>query len=637
MGLAHVKDDSAGRQPGASRLLGLSLVALGIVYGDIGTSPLYALRLCFFGAYAVPVTTPNVLGVLSLIFWALILVVSIKYLIFVMRADNRGEGGILALLALLDPGGGTRRRAGALVVLGLFGAALLYGDAMITPAISVLSAMEGIRVGSSALRHLVIPATVVVLVLLFLFQRRGTARIGGIFGPLMVLWFAVLAGLGVGGILSNPDVLRAVNPLHAFAFFADNGWAGFLVLGGVFLVVTGGEALYADMGHCGSAPIRVAWFGVALPGLLLNYFGQGAVILQRPEEATHPFYNLVPAWGVYPMVVLATVVTVVASQAVISGTFSLTRQAVQMGKSPPMEIVQTSPEEIGQIYMPGINRVLMVAAIALVLGFESSSRLAAAYGLAVSGTMVITTVLAAFVMRRRWGWHPVLAGALTAGFLAVDLAFLGANTFKVGNGGWFPLAAGCAVLTLMLTWSRGRELLMERVRARTMPLETLLGSIDTQPPLRVPGTGVFLTRPGTDVPGGLLHQLKLNQVLQERVLLLTSLTEDVPRVPAAERLEVRALRGGFYRVFVHYGFMQSPNLPVAIRLCEELELVPGLDADATVYYVDRATLVPGAEVAEMSLWRKRLYAFMHRNALRAVEFYRLPVGRSIELGLQIEI
>ncbi len=632
-------DQPQVREPVNRRLFALSLTALGVVYGDIGTSPLYALRQCFFGSGAVNVTPENVLGVLSLIFWALILVISVKYLIFVMRADNHGEGGILALLALLDPWQSRRprRNMAALIIMGVFGAALLYGDGMITPAISVLSAVEGLKVAAPVLEPFVIPITIAVLIGLFLTQKHGTARIGSVFGPIMVFWFLILAVLGVHGILRNPHVLWAVDPLHAIAFFFENPPQSYLVLGGVFLVVTGGEALYADMGHFGPRPIRLAWFALVLPALLLNYFGQGALILDHPHDAIHPFYNLVPHWAVYPMVLLATVVTVIASQAVISGTFSLTRQAVQLGQSPRMAIVQTSSEEIGQIYIPDVNWVLMVATVALVIGFGSSTNLAAAYGVAVSATMVITTVLAYVVMRKLWHWGTVPAVGLSALFLVGDLSFFGANLFKIGDGGWFPLLVGGLVVLLMTTWRRGRDLLHDQIHERSMPIDAFLTSIENYGPTRVPGTGVFLTNPGNDVPGGLLHHLKLNQVLHEQVLLLTAVTEEVPRVPATERLQVEALRCGFYRVFVHYGFMQSPNLPVAIKLCQDLRLIPDLDADVTVYYADRSTLVTTGRSRAMLPWRKRLFAFMSRNSLRAVEYYRLPPGRSVELGIQIEI
>jgi KUP system potassium uptake protein len=616
-------------------LAGLSLAALGIVYGDIGSSPLYALRQCFFAEAQLGVRPDTVLGVLSLVFWALIVVISIKYLGLVMRADNRGEGGILAMLALLDPRGkSSRRPLPVLLLLGVFGAALLYGDGMITPAISVLSAVEGLKVAAPALHDLVLPLTIVVLVALFAVQRRGSGRIGRWFGPVMLLWFALLAVLGLRGILIDPSVLRAIDPSYAWRFFAMQPWVAYLVLGSVFLVVTGGEALYADMGHFGRRPIRLAWFGVVLPGLVLNYFGQGAMVLAHPEAAGHPFYSLVPSWGVYPMVGLATLVTVIASQAVIAGAFSLTRQAMQLGQCPPVNIVQTSSDEIGQIYVPVVNWGLFLATIALVLGFGSSTNLAAAYGIAISATMVITTLLIARVMRRRWHWPPIAVAAFVAVFLPIDLAFLSANLLKVGDGGWVPLAVGGVVVVLMLSWRYGRQQVHARTSDVAMPIEVFLQSLTYEPPTRVRGTAVFLTTPDSRVSNGLLHHLKLNQVLHERVLLLTVLTEDVPRVPAAERLSVTELGHGFYRVYVSYGFMQSPNLAVALKFLEDLGSVPGLEDETTTFYADRTYLVVAGGSGR---WGLRLYRFMARNSLGAVDYYRLPPGRSVELGIQVEL
>jgi KUP system potassium uptake protein len=619
------------------RELALSLAALGIVYGDIGTSPLYALRQCFYGGTGTPVSPANVLGVLSLIFWALVIVISIKYLLFIMRANNRGEGGILALLSLLDHRRThTAKHPGLLVLVGIFGAALLYGDSLITPAISVLSAVEGLGVATPELHSYVIPITIAVLVVLFLFQKRGTAEVGAWFGPVMLIWFVCLAVLGVGGILRNPQVLSAVSPVHAASFFMHNGITGYLVLGAVFLVVTGGEALYADMGHFGERPIRRAWFGLALPALLLNYFGQGGLILDDPSKAVHPFYDLVPSWANYGMIALATAATVIASQAVVSGAFSLTRQAVQMGQFPRLTIVQTSSEEIGQIYIPNINWALMLGTITLVLTFRSSINLAAAYGVAVSSTMVITTILAFFVMRSKWHWHPLIAWTILVSFLTVDIAFLGANLYKVLDGGWFPLAIGILVLLLMSTWLQGRRLLSERIAERSLSMDMLIADVSKSALARIPGTGVFLTAATPGAPGALLHHLKLNQTLHERVILLTAITEEVPRVRAARRLELHEMGSGFYRLYVRYGFMQSPNIPVAIRLCHDRSMIENLDINNIAYYVGHATLSPNAERAGMGMWRKRLFVFMSRNALRASDFYHLPPGRSVELGVQIE-
>lgn len=625
-------------EPTGRRLAKLSVAALGVVYGDIGTSPLYAVRECFYGGGNVPITVTSVLGVLSMIFWALMVVISIKYLLVVMRADNNGEGGILALLAFMDPWRKPRPRgAGILIVLGVFGAALLYADGMLTPAISVLSAVEGLEVATPAASHFVLPATVLILLLLFWGQHKGTARIGRAFGPIVIVWFAVIGALGLYSIAQTPRILSAVNPWFALRFLIDTPTVAVLVLGGVYLVVTGGEALYADLGHFGSRPIRLSWFTVVLPGLFLNYFGQGAYILAHPEKSHHPFYNLVPHWGVYPMIVLATIVTVIASQAVISGAFSLMRQAIQLGQSPPLAVVQTSPEEYGQIYVPGVNWALAVATISLVIGFGSSSGVAGAYGVALSATMVITTVLLFFVMRDRWRWPKLLSYAVAGGFLSVDLVFFGANIVKIRAGGWVPLVVGTGVLVMMATWRRGRELLSAKIRERSMTLDALLDNFRAEPPVRIPGTAVFLTSTGENVPGGLLHHLKLNKMLHERVVLVTAVTDDVPRVPAAKRLEVTGLGCGLFRVFVHYGFMQSPNLAVAIKLCGERGLVPDLDPETAVYFTSRAAIHISPARGTMQLWRKHLYAFMTRNAQRPVEYFNLPVGRSVELGVQIEL
>lgn len=621
---------------GVRRLLMLSMGALGIVYGDIGTSPLYALRACFFGANPIPVTHENVLGVLSLIFWSLLLVISVKYLLFVMRAHNRGEGGILALLALLEPWRRQRKRSGVvLLLLAIFGAALLYGDGMITPAISVLSAVEGLKVAAPGLEPYVIPLTLLVLIGLFSFQKRGTASVASIFGPVMLVWFFILGALGLNAILDHPLVLAAFNPWHAVAFFIHNGLTGFMVLGGVFLVVTGGEALYADMGHFSSSSIKLGWFAVVLPGLLLNYFGQGAEILLHPEAAHHPFYYLVPDWGVYPMVALATLVTVIASQAVISGAFSLTNQAVQLGYSPPVKIVQTSSEERGQIYIASVNWGLMVMTLAMVLGFGSSANLAAAYGMAVSTTMVITSVLAFLVARTLWRWPLPLAGGAVGLLLVIDLAFWGANLVKLPDGGWLPLLVAMVALFLMATWRRGRALVQVRIRERSVPLAQVLRNLHQFELVRIPGSAVFLTGGRHRAPGAFLHHLKINQVLHEMVIFLTVVTDEVPRVPASERLEVESMGGGFYRVVVHYGFMQTPNVPVAIRLCHDLGLIRGFEPDGTAYYLGHARLIPSTEPG-MKLWRKRLYSFMARNALQADAFYQLPPGQAVELGVQIE-
>jgi len=612
------------------------LAVLGIVYGDIGTSPLYALRECFYGRNHFPATTDNVLGILSLIFWSLIIVISCKYLLFVIRADNRGEGGILALMALIIPeDDGSRKRRRILFWLGLFGAALLYGDGVITPAISVLSAVEGLRVATPALEPYVVPITIVILVLLFLFQKRGTAGVGSLFGPVICVWFAVLALLGISGIARAPQVLAAVNPAHGVDFFLRNGWHGVLVLGAVFLVVTGGEALYADMGHFGRRPIRFTWFCVVLPALLLNYFGQGALILSNPREAHNPFFHLAPSAALYPLVILSTLATVIASQAVISAAFSLTRQAVQLGLSPRMLVVQTSSEEIGQVYVPTVNWLLMITTILLVLGFGSSSNLAAAYGVAVSATMFITTILLSFLTREKWNWHPLLAGIVALLFLLADTSFLGANLLKIAEGGWFPIALAVAVFAVMTTWRTGRDLLNERLGEMTTSMDDLLERIATDPPTRLAGTGVFMVRRRHGAPPMLVHHLNHHKVLHEQVVLLTVTTEPVPRIPAAERLELVSLQQGFFRVTVRYGFMQSPNVPVALRECGQYGLQ--IDTSRVSYYLARETLIPTEKLYGMSIWREKLFSFMARNALRATAFYNIPPQQVVEIGIQVEI
>jgi KUP system potassium uptake protein len=611
------------------------LTLLGIVYGDIGTSPLYALRECFYGRNPFPPTSENVLGILSLVFWSLVIVISCKYLMFVMKADNRGEGGILALMALLVPKDKySRRRRILLFWMGLFGASLLYGDGVITPAISVLSAVEGLQVATPAFESYVIPITIVILVFLFIFQKRGTTRVGSLFGPVMMLWFAVIAILGISGIVKAPEVLAAVNPAYGVEFFLRYGWSGVLVLGAVFLVVTGGETLYADMGHFGRRPISFTWFSLVFPALLLNYFGQGALILTNPKESIQPFYHLAPDVMLYPLVILATVATVIASQAVISGAFSLTRQAMQLGVSPRILVIQTSSEEIGQIYIPSVNWMLMITTILLVLGFGSSSNLASAYGVAVSTTMLITTILIFFITREKWRWHPLLALLVTCMFLTEDISFFGANMLKIKEGGWFPLVAGGFVFILMTTWRRGREILFERLGKRTEPMDDFLEQVSEQPPLRLPGTAVFMIGRLVGAPPMLVHHFEFNRVLHEQVLLLTVVNEPVPRIPAAERLEVTELVNGFYRVVVHYGFLQSPNVPVALRTCEQFGL--GVDPNEATYYLGRETLIPNKERPGMMLWREKLFAFMVRNELRATAFFNIPPERVVEIGIQVE-
>ena len=623
------------QEPKGLELATVSLTALGVVYGDIGTSPLYAFRECFRGEVSLTASHENVLGVLSLIFWSLIIVISVKYLVYVMRADNRGEGGILALMALLSPWGGPgRRRRQTILVLGLFGAALLYGDGTITPAISVLSAIEGLKVATPVFDDLVVPLTVVVLIALFALQRRGTAKVGSIFGPVMLVWFAVLAVLGVIEILQAPQIFAALNPSHAVGFFMREGGRAFFVLGAVFLVVTGGEALYADMGHFGSRPIRLAWFVLVLPALLLNYFGQGALLLRVPDAVAHPFYHLVPRWGLYPMVLLSTVATVIASQAIISGAFSLTRQAGLLGQFPRMTSVQTSSREIGQIYIPVVNWALMAASIGLVLGFRHSTGLAAAYGVAITTTMVITTLLAFRVARERWRWGLAAALAVTIAFLVPDLAFFSANMTKVREGGWYPLLVGALVFLVMTTWRRGRNLLAERLERITPSLADVFRYMEEHPPARVPGTAVCMSGRPSGAPPVLLHHIRHNQVLHEQALILTVITEDVPHVAWGRQLEVEVLQAGVWRVRVRYGFMDTPDVPAALERLAQQDI--DIDPAQVTYYLGRENVLL-AEHSQMSRWRRRLFAFFARNAVQPTTFFRIPPDRVVELGMQVEL
>ena len=628
---------AAAKQPTGFRRLGvLSLGAMGVVYGDIGTSPLYTLKECFDPDHGVPVTPDNIYGIASLVFWAIIIVVTLKYVLFVMRADNRGEGGILALLALALRATGTdKNHVGLLMVLGLIGAALFYGDGMITPAISVLSAVEGLEVGTPVFTPFVVPITLVVLIGLFAIQSHGTELVGRLFGPVMVVWFFALGALGLAEIAGHPAVLAALNPVYGATFLLSHGWAAFVVLGSVVLAVTGGEALYADMGHFGKLPIQISWFALVLPALGLNYFGQAALMLADPEAAKNPFYLLVPEFGLYPMVVLSTLATVIASQAVISGVFSLSRQAVQLGYSPRLEIKHTSDEEEGQIYIPRANWGLLVAIIALVVGFKSSTNLAAAYGIAVTGTMAATTVLALVVARFQWKWPLALCLAMGAGFLVVDLAFFGANLLKVTAGGWFPLAVGAAMFLLMATWRRGRQILNKRLAEGAMPLDLFLKQQkDSTNIIRVRGTAIFMTGDTQTVPIALLHNLKHNKALHQRVVFMTVQTEDIPRVAARDRVVVEGLAEGFYRITVRYGFVQEPDIPKVLRLCKAF----GLEFDMmdTSFFLGRETLISSVH-PEMAEWRERLFVVMSRNAVSATDFFRIPAGRVVELGTQVQL
>jgi KUP system potassium uptake protein len=629
----HGRDEPKGR-----RLASLSLLALGIVYGDIGTSPLYAMRECFYGSHPVALNEANVFGVLSLIFWSLVIVVTVKYHVYVLRFDNRGEGGILALMGLVGIDK-TRSRAvrKSLIILGVFGAALLYGDGMITPAVSVLSAIEGLEVATPLFAPYVVPLTAVVLVILFLVQRRGTTGIGKVFGPIMILWFATLAITGIRGILLHPAVLWALNPWHAATFFVHNGMRGFLVLGAVFLVTTGGEALYADLGHFGEKPIQVDWFNIVGPSLVLQYFGQGALLIRNPGAAHNPFYVLAPRWALFPLVGLATFATVIASQAIISGVFSLTRQAIQLGYLPRMQIVHTSRAEIGQVYMPSVNWALMIATIALVFGFRSSTNLAGAYGLAVSMTMIITTILAYVVARDRLHWSIAFAGSITIAFLVTDLAFLGANLFKIAEGGWFPLLIAALVFTLMTTWRRGRQILNARLQEGALSPELFVSSLAAgTAPVRVPGTAVFMHRSRDVIPPALLHSLKHYKSLHKQVILLTVLSEEVSHLNDDERLQVEDCGEGIYRVTARFGYMEDADIPsLFARISTDHRLViPPMD---TSYFLGRETLIITSRDSGMATWREQLFASMMRNAESAARFFRLPPNRVVELGAQIEL
>lgn len=618
------------------RLPVVALAALGVVYGDIGTSPLYALRECFSGPHAMDISSGNVLGILSTIFWALTITITVKYLAWVMRADNRGEGGVLALMALATPVNrrGQNRLNGILLAFGIFGAALMYGDSIITPAISVLSAVEGLKIATHVFEPYILPITLLILFGLFYVQKRGTAQIGKVFGPITLVWFIALGMLGIRGILMKPDVLAAINPMYAFNFFVTQGKVGFLALGSVFLVVTGGEALFADMGHFGRKPIRAAWFTVAMPCLLLNYFGQGALLIVDTTSAENPFYLLAPSWALYPLVGLATLAAFIASQAVITSAFSLTRQAILLGYSPRMQIDHTSSSEIGQIYMPHVNWMIFFATAWLVLTFKSSSSLAAAYGIAVSSCMVITTILAAVVARRRWGWPVPVVLLVALSFGAVDLTFFAANAAKIAHGGWFPISVAIGIFTLMTTWRRGRRILAHRLRMRTKPLDGFLAETMEKKPVRVSGTAVFMTSDPEGTPPALFHNFKHNKVLHKRIVLLTIMTAEIPHVPNAERVTIEEIAPDFHRVKAQYGFMETPNMHNIFGCCVRHGLI--LDMDDMTFFLGRETLL-ATNKPGMAVWREKLFSIMSRNAQRATTFFSIPPERVIELGVEVEM
>ena len=626
----------AGAGPRGRYLATLALAALGVVYGDIGTSPLYAIRESFYGSHGIAVTPANVLGVMSLVFWSLLIVVTIKYHIVIIRADNKGEGGVLALMALVN---GSRLARGLsprriMIFLGIFGSALLYADGGLTPAISVLSAVEGLEIATPALAPWVIPVTLVILVGLFLLQSRGTASIGALFGPVMLVWFGTIGVLGLSEIVRQPAVLAAVSPYHAARFFAQDVGRGFVVLGAVFLVVTGGEALYADLGHFGHRAIQIAWFSITFPGLLLNYFGQGALLLRDPMAAENPFYHLAPSWALYPLIILATAAAIIASQAVISGAFSLTRQAVQLGYSPRLNIEHTSSREIGQIYVPTVNWGLMLLTCVLVLGFQTSSNIAGAYGVALSTLMLITTLMFYVMSREVWGWSFLRAAGVAGLFLWLDLLFLAANALKIRHGGWVPLAIAAVVFTLMTTWRSGREILGKRMLERTVPLKMLLADLAAEPPVRVPGTAVYMYGSPDGTPPALVHNLAHNKVLHERIVFLTVVTHDVPHVPPKERVAVRPLGKGFYAVSAQYGFMDEPDIEDILGACRWKAL--DIAIEGTTFFLGRETLV-ASDRPGMAQWRETLFAFMSRNALRATAFFKIPANQVFEVGAEVEL
>jgi KUP system potassium uptake protein len=611
----------------------LILGTIGVVFGDIGTSPLYALKETMAGHHPIAVAEASVLGVLSLIFWAVMLLVSAKYVALIMRADNRGEGGSLALLALVMGLTKNSRWRPVVTALGIFAAALFYGDSMITPAISVLSAVEGLEVVTPALKPYVLPITCAVLVVLFWIQSRGTGAIGLLFGPIMCVWFACLGVLGTLSIVQTPAVLQALDPAFAVSFILANPAQSFLALGAVVLAVTGGEALYTDMGHFGRFPIRLTWFGFVMPALILNYYGQGALLLREHTAVQNPFFLLAPTWALLPLVILATMATVIASQAVISGSFSVARQSVQLGYLPRMAIVQTSHQERGQIYVPFTNLTLFLAVMALVIGFQSSSNLAAAYGIAVTGTMMIDTILVTFVVLLMWRWNKWLALPLMAAFFIVDFAFFSANIVKVAQGGWFPLFIGMLSFTVLMTWKRGRALLFRQMSRLDVSEATFLAGIDNSIP-RVARTAVFMTARADLIPSALLHNLKHNLVLHERTVIATVITEEIPYVPEGRRVELTSLGKGFFRLLIRYGFMEAPNVPAALELCRGRGFA--VDLKQVSFFVSRETILPSLQPG-ISIWREKLFALMSRNAQNATDFFKIPTDNVVELGTQVEI
>ncbi|MEO7743888.1 MAG: potassium transporter Kup [Usitatibacter sp.] len=615
----------------------LVIGAIGVVFGDIGTSPLYALKEAFSPHYGIPLTRDNVLGILSLIVWSMMWVITIKYLFVMMRADNNGEGGILALLALaLREARQKPVLKWTIISIGVFGAAMFYGDSMITPSISVLSAIEGLEEYSPKFAPFVIPITLAVIAVLFFIQSHGTAKVGNFFGPVMVVWFVSLAVIGVAHIVKNPEVLLALKPAYAVDFMFTYPGAGFLVLGAVFLALTGGEALYADMGHFGKRPIRIAWLILVFPALLLNYFGQAAYVLVEPSAIGSPFYRMIPEWGLLPMVVLATVAAIIASQAVVTGAFSMTRQAIQLGYIPRLKILHTSERAIGQIYMPFVNWLLFFAVCMLVLGFQSSSNLANAYGIAVAATMVIECLLAMVVARLIWKWSRPTVWIVIGSMLVVDLVFLASNATKIMSGGWVPLLIGAAIFTLLITWKRGRTLMFRRMSEQGIPLKPFLESLDAHPPERVSGTAIFMSSTQDSVPHAFLHNLKHNKVLHDRTVFLTIVTHDVPRVPLEDRIQFERMLNGFYKIEAWYGFTEQPDIDEILGACR-LRQALEFDIMDTSFFLSRETVIPTADTPGMAFWRDHLFAWLTRNATRATDFFNIPANRVVELGTHIEI
>jgi KUP system potassium uptake protein len=621
------------RQNTAALVLG----AIGVVFGDIGTSPLYALKESFNPEHGIPLTPDNVMGILSLIVWSMFWVITIKYLVVMMRADNNGEGGILALLALaLREVKGRPRLKWTIIGIGMFGAAMFYGDSMITPAISVLSAVEGLEIATPVFGKFVIPITLGVLTALFFIQSHGTGKVGAFFGPVTAVWFFAIGALGVMQISANPAVLAALKPSYAVDFMVTYPLKGFLVLGAVFLALTGGEALYADMGHFGKRSIRIAWLALVFPALLLNYFGQAAFVLANPAAIKNPFYLMVPGWALYLMVGLATSATVIASQACISGAFSVTRQAIQLGYVPRLEILHTSERSIGQIYVPFVNWLLFIAVVVLVIGFQSSDNLANAYGIAVASTMVSVSALAIVVARLAWKWSWISICLVIGSMLVIDLAFFASNLVKFLSGGWFPVLIGVTIFTLLMTWKRGRALVFRRLSEQGIPLKPFLEGLDAHPPQKVPGTAIFMTASADTVPHALLHNLKHNKVLHEKTVFLSIIAHDVPRVPVEDRVQFERLVNGFYTLEAWYGFMEQPDIDEILNSCR-VRYGLGFDLMDTSFFLSRETVIPTSDVPGMALWRDHVFAWMSRNATRATEFFNIPANRVVELGTHVEI